>query len=170
MWPGVCQQSEPFVKRQKNDAANAAAIAEAARRPNMHYVEVKSVEHQARAVAFRTHQCFVRQRTQLINALRGHLGELGIVVAQGPTNLAAVVGILADETNELPAGVREIGQLYGISLRIRKQIEDAFGWIKAIAGQDKTKFRGRDRVGWAFTLAVAAYDLVRLPKLMAASP
>jgi IS5 family transposase len=59
---------------------------------------------------------------------------------------------------------------YGVSLRIRKQIEEAFGWIKTIAGQDKTKFRGRDRVGWAFTFAAAAYDLVRLPKLMAASP
>lgn len=59
---------------------------------------------------------------------------------------------------------------YGVSLRIRKQIEEAFGWIKTIAGQDKTKFRGRDRVGWAFTFAAAAYDLVRLPKLMAAAP
>jgi transposase len=59
---------------------------------------------------------------------------------------------------------------YGVSLRVRKQIEEAFGWIKTIAGQDKTKFRGRDRVGWAFTFAAAAYDLVRLPKLMAASP
>ncbi len=51
---------KPFVKRQKNDAVYAAAIAEAAQRPNMHYVEAKSAEHQARAVAFRTHQCFVR--------------------------------------------------------------------------------------------------------------
>ena len=59
---------------------------------------------------------------------------------------------------------------YRVSLRVRKQIEEAFGWIKTIAGQDKTKFRGRDRVGWAFTFAAAAYDLVRLPKLMAASP
>lgn len=59
---------------------------------------------------------------------------------------------------------------YGLSLCIRKQIEEAFGWIKTIAGQNKTKFRGRDRVGWAFTFAAAAYDLVRLPKLMAASP
>ncbi len=55
---------------------------------------------------------------------------------------------------------------YGISLRIRKRIEEAFGWIKTVAGQDKTKFRGRDRVGWAFTFAAAAYNLVRLPKLM----
>jgi transposase len=56
---------------------------------------------------------------------------------------------------------------YGASQRIRKRIEEAFGWIKTVAGQDKTKLRGRDRVGWAFTLAAAAYNLVRLPKLMA---
>lgn len=56
---------------------------------------------------------------------------------------------------------------YVASQRIRKRIEEAFGWIKTVAGQDKTKFRGRDRVGWAFTFAAAAYNLVRLPKLMA---
>jgi hypothetical protein len=55
---------------------------------------------------------------------------------------------------------------YKASLRIRKRIEEAFGWIKTVAGQDKTKFRGRDRVGWAFTFAAAAYNMVRLPKLM----
>lgn len=56
---------------------------------------------------------------------------------------------------------------YVVSQRIRKRIEEAFGWIKVIAGQEKTKFRGRDRVGWAFTFAAAAYNLVRLPKLIA---
>ena len=57
---------------------------------------------------------------------------------------------------------------YAASQRIRKQIEETFGWIKTVAGQDKTRFRGRDRVGWAFTFAAAAYNLVRLPKLLAA--
>jgi transposase len=57
---------------------------------------------------------------------------------------------------------------YAISQRIRKRIEEAFGWIKTVAGQQKTKFRGRERVGWAFTFAAAAYNLVRLPKLLAA--
>jgi transposase len=57
---------------------------------------------------------------------------------------------------------------YAVSQRIRKRIEEAFGWIKTIAGQDKTKFRGQDRVGWAFVFAAAAYNLTRLPKLMAA--
>ena len=56
---------------------------------------------------------------------------------------------------------------YGRSQRIRKRIEEAFGWIKTVAGQRRTKFRGRDRVGWAFALAAAAYNLVRLPKLIA---
>jgi transposase len=55
---------------------------------------------------------------------------------------------------------------YAVSQRIRKRIEEAFGWIKTVGGQEKTRFRGRDRVGWAFTFAAAAYNLVRLPKLL----
>jgi transposase len=61
---------------------------------------------------------------------------------------------------------RHVG--YAISQRIRKKIEEGFGWIKTIAGQEQTKFRGCERAGWAFTFATAAYNLVRLPKLMAA--
>jgi len=57
---------------------------------------------------------------------------------------------------------------YAISQRIRKRIEEAFGWVKTVAGQEKTKYRGRDRVGWAFTFATAAYNLARLPKLLTA--
>ena len=57
---------------------------------------------------------------------------------------------------------------YGVSQCIRKRIEEAFGWIKAVAGQAKTKFRGVERVSFAFTFAAAAYNLVRLPKLLAA--
>ena len=58
---------------------------------------------------------------------------------------------------------------YGVSQRIRKRIEEAFGWIKKVGGQERTKFRGRGRVGWAFTFAAAAYNLARLPKLLEAS-
>jgi transposase len=57
---------------------------------------------------------------------------------------------------------------YAVSQRIRKRIEEAFGWIKTVAGQDKTRFRGRDRVGWAFIFSAAAYNLVRLPNLLEA--
>ncbi|GGC93877.1 hypothetical protein GCM10010994_59580 [Chelatococcus reniformis] len=59
---------------------------------------------------------------------------------------------------------------YGVSQRLRKRIEETFGWIKTVAGQRKTRFRGRDRVGCAFTFTVAAYNLVRLPKLLDAAP
>jgi len=55
---------------------------------------------------------------------------------------------------------------YAISQRVRKRIEEAFGWIKTVAGQRKTRFRGVARVGFAFTFAAAAYNLVRLPKLL----
>src|SRR5271169_64688 len=57
---------------------------------------------------------------------------------------------------------------YAVSQRIRKRIEEVFGWMKTIGGQEKTKFRGRDRVGWAFTFTAAAYNLTRLPKLLPA--
>lgn len=122
-WGGVAQGHDvrlippiyvkPFVKRQKNDAADAAAIAEAVLRPNIHYVSVKSAKHQARAVAFRTHQCSVRQRTQLINALRGHLAEFGIVVAQGPVHLREVCALLENGAAEaIPGTVKDIAWLY----------------------------------------------------------
>ena len=75
---------KPFVKRQKNDAADAEAICEAARRPNMRFVGVKSEEQQASGLVFRTRDLLVRQRTQTINAIRGHLAEYGWVAPRGP--------------------------------------------------------------------------------------
>ncbi|CAM2885550.1 IS5 family transposase ISNisp7 [Methylobacterium mesophilicum] len=57
---------------------------------------------------------------------------------------------------------------YGMSQKIRKRIEESFGWIKTVGGQRKTRFNGRDRVGWAFAFTAAAYKLVRLPKLLGA--
>jgi len=103
---------KPVVKRQKNDKADAEAIAEAASRPTMRFVAVKSAETQGRAVAFRTHQCLVRQRTQLINALRGHLAEFGLVAPKGPASLKVLETALADETSALPGAVREMGTIY----------------------------------------------------------
>ena len=70
---------KPFVKRQKNDMADAEAIAEAASRPTMRFVAVKSEAQQAAAMAYRTRDLLVRQRTQSTNALRAHLAEQGIV-------------------------------------------------------------------------------------------
>lgn len=103
---------KPFVKRQKNDKADAEAIAEAAARPTMRFVAVKSAEIQGRAVAFRTHQCLVRQRTQLINALRGHLAEFGLVAPKGPASLKVLKNALEDQAIDLPNPVREMGAIY----------------------------------------------------------
>ncbi len=70
---------KPFVKRHKNDAADAEAICEAASRPTMRFVAVKTEGQQAHGMLFRTRDLLVRQRTQTINALRGHLAEFGVI-------------------------------------------------------------------------------------------
>jgi transposase len=93
---------KPFVKRQKNDAADAEAICEAAQRPTMRFVSVKSEASQASALVFRTRDLLVHQRTQTINALRGHLTEYGWVVAQGPAHLTKLIEHVEDPAWELP--------------------------------------------------------------------
>lgn len=128
---------KPFVKRQKNDRADAEAIAEAAMRPTMRFVAVKSAETQGRAVAFRTHQCLVRQRTQLINALRGHLAEFGLVAPKGPASLKVLEVALADETADLPATVREMGAIYIEQIaRLTETIERLADELKAASRTD----------------------------------
>ncbi len=99
---------KPFVKRQKNDAADAEAICEAAQRPTMRFVSVKSEEAQASAVAFRARDLLVRQRTQMINALRGHLTEYGYVVAQGPSHIAKLIELVKEPTHDLPEAARVV--------------------------------------------------------------
>ncbi|GMG84572.1 hypothetical protein LNKW23_37880 [Paralimibaculum aggregatum] len=107
---------KPFVKRQKKDRADAEAIAEDASRPAMRFVAVRSAETQGRAAAFRTRQCLVRQRTQLISAPRSHLAEfgaeLGLVVPKGPANLEVLENARADEAGDLSAAVRETGRIH----------------------------------------------------------
>ena len=72
-----------YVKRNKNDVADAEAIGEAVRRPTLRFVRVKSAEQQGQLMQHRTRDLLMRQRTQVINALRAHMTELGIVAAQG---------------------------------------------------------------------------------------
>jgi transposase len=86
-----------YVKRNKNDAADAEAICEAVRRPTMRFVQVKSAVQQGRLMQHRTRDLLLRQRTQAINALRAHLAELGIVAAQGREGLKELLAIIADE-------------------------------------------------------------------------
>lgn len=103
---------KPFVKRQKNDTADAEAIAEAAARPTMRFVAVKTQEQQAGAMVFRARDLLVRQRTQLINALRGHLAEYGVVAAQGAAHLRTLAAAVEAPAAELPAAVRDVAHLY----------------------------------------------------------
>ncbi len=79
--------AKPFVKRQKNDVADAEAIVLAALRPIMRFVALKSEGQQARAMLVRTRQMFIGQRTQTINALRGHLVEHGVVAPKGTVHV-----------------------------------------------------------------------------------
>ncbi len=103
---------KPFVKRQKNDANDAEAIVEAASRPSMRTVPIKSSEQQARAMLFRTRELLVMQKTQLVNALRAHLAEHGVVVPGGRRTLEPFSRAIEDQTNRLPNLVREISQVY----------------------------------------------------------
>jgi transposase len=92
------QYAKPFVKRGKNDRADAAAISEAASRPSMRFVPVKSAQAQASAMVLKQRALLVGQRTQLVNALRGHATEYGLVVPRGTENVVPLLAkIAADE-------------------------------------------------------------------------
>ena len=98
---------KPFVKRNKNDAVDAEAICEAAQRPSMRFVAIKSEEQQAAGLVFRTRDLLVRQRTQLINAIRGHLTEYGWVAPKGPSHVSELADLLEEEMgSSLPGAAR----------------------------------------------------------------
>lgn len=115
---------KPYVKRGKNDAADAAAICEAVTRPSMRFVPVKSAEQQATLMAHRSRDLLIRQRTQLVNALRAHLAELGLVAAQGREGMATLIGrVVTEGADALPPAVRAglsplVGQLESLQQQI----------------------------------------------------
>lgn len=104
----AAQYVKPFVKRQKNDAADAEAIVEAAQRPGMRFVEPKTEGQQARSMLFRTREQLIHQRTEMVNALRSHLYELGYIVPQGIHNVKRVALTIEDPDNVLPDLVRDL--------------------------------------------------------------
>ncbi len=94
---------KPYVKRQKNDAADAEAICEAVTRPTMRFVSVKSVEQQSAAMLHRSRALLIKQRTMLLHSIRAHLAELGISIGVGISQMARVVRELAQgERSDLP--------------------------------------------------------------------
>ena len=93
-----------YVRRNKNDAADAEAICEAVRRPTMRFVQVKSAEQQSQLMLHRTRDLLMRQRTRVINALRAHMAELGITAAQGNAGLRELLAIIAGAADDrMPA-------------------------------------------------------------------
>jgi transposase len=98
---------KPYVKRQKNDAADAEAICEAVTRPSMRFVGIKSIEQQSVLVLHRVRQTLMRQRVQLSNAIRGHMAEHGLVAPVGRNGLGRLIAIInATDDDHLPELVR----------------------------------------------------------------
>ncbi len=119
------QYVRPFVKTNKNDAADAEAICEAVGRPTMRFAAVKSADQQSVLMLHRVRELLVRQRTMAINALRGHCAEFGIVVAQGAPKVEELIAIIEDSDDKrLPSVAREalgalVGQLRSVQGRIK---------------------------------------------------
>jgi len=90
---------KPYVKRQKNDATDAEAICEAVTRANMRFVETKTPEQQSCLMLHRTRQLFIRQQTSVINAIRAHMAELGIVAPVGRKGVEQLLGAAGDANN-----------------------------------------------------------------------
>src|ERR1700687_3134803 len=100
---------KPYVKTNKNDVADAEAICEAVRRPNMRFVPIKSIEQQAILSVHRVRQGFVKARTAQANQIRGLLGEFGLIIPKGIINITKrVPELLEDASNELPATFRQL--------------------------------------------------------------
>ena len=116
---------KPFVKRNKNDAIDAEAICEAAQRPTMRFVAIKSEAQQASALVFRTRDLLVRQRTQLINAIRGHLTEYGWVAPKGPSHVAVLGDLLDGQMgSSLPEAARP---MFGTMLDLLEVLNGKIG-------------------------------------------
>ncbi len=137
---------KPFVKRHKNDAADAEAITEAARRPTMHFVAVKSEAQQAQGMLFHTRDLLVRQRTQTINALRGHLAEYGVVAPQGRARIIQLAGVLEDGDSGLPEAVVELGRL------LLGQIDELDAKIDGLDREIRTSAREHEETARLMTI------------------
>jgi transposase len=100
---------KPYVRRQKNDRTDAAAICEAVNRPSMRFVALKTIEQQSVQVLHRTRELLILQRTQTMNALRSHLAEFGLIFAQRNVGIVQAVEVIQDAENaDIPAFVRHV--------------------------------------------------------------
>ncbi|WP_331327195.1 IS110 family transposase [Methylobacterium fujisawaense] len=143
----------PSSNGRKSDAADAKVICEAAQHPTMRFVSVKSVAKQASTVIFRTRDVLVGQRTQLINAIRGHLVEYGQIAPQGPARVERLIAQIEDPASELPPPARAnlvvlvgaLRHLQVLTAAFDSEIAAREGRRQGPAADDRTGHRPADR-------------------------
>ena len=144
-----------YVKRNKNDAADAEAICEAVRRPTMRFVQIKSVEQQGRLMLHRARDLLMRQRTQVINALRAHLAELGIVAAQGREGIKELLKIIASEEDAgLPVDAHASLVVLAAELQAMQTMIGSID--KRIIAQHRSRLESIPGIGVTGATAIAA--------------
>ena len=157
---------KPYVKRHKNDATDAEAICEAVTRPNMRFVATKTPEQQSCLTLHRTRHLFIRQQTSVINAIRAHLAEFGIVAPVGRNGVAQLLGIAADANDKrLPEVARACVAALGAQLRtLKAQILEFDRMINAWHRSNEASRRLDDIPGVGPALATALIASVADPK------
>jgi transposase len=158
---------KPYVKRQKNDATDAEAICEAVSRPNMRFVATKTPEQQSCLMLHRTRHLFIRQQTAVINSIRAHLAEFGIVAPVGRQGVEQLLGVVADAHDKrLPEIARACVAALGAQLRMLKaQILQFDRMISAWHRSNETSRRLDKAPGIGPVLATALVATVADPKV-----
>jgi transposase len=157
---------KPYVKRQKNDAADAEAICEAVRRPSMRFVETKTPEQQSCLMLHRTRHLFIRQQTAVINAIRAHFAEFGVVAPVGRNGVEQLLDVVSDPSDErLPDIARACLAALGEQLRMLKaQILNFDRMITAWHRSNETSKRLDELPGVGPALATALVASIADPK------
>ncbi len=158
---------KPYVKRQKNDAADAEAICEAVGRPTMRFVETKTPEQQGCLALHRTRHLFIRQQTSVINAIRAHLAEFGIVAPVGRRGIDQLLAVVADaRDSRLPEVARACVAALGAHLQMLKaQILEFDRMIRVWHRSSETSRRLEECPGVGPVLATAVVATVADPKV-----
>ncbi len=157
---------KPYVKRQKNDATDAEAICEAVTRPNMRFVEIKTVEQQSCLVLHRVRHLFIRQQTSVINAIRAHLAEFGIVAPVGRNGVEQLLRIVADTRDDrIPEVARACLAALGTQLQaLKAQILEFDRRIRAWHRANEASKRLDEIPGVGPALATALVASIADPK------
>ena len=158
---------KPYVKRQKNDAADAEAICEAVTRVNMRFVATKTPEQQSGLMLHRTRHLFIRQQTAVINAIRAHLAEFGIVAPVGRNGVEELLKVVADPADKrVPEIARACLSALGVQLRrFKEQILEFDRMIRAWHRSSEMSMRLDDCPGVGPALATALVATVADPKV-----